>query len=310
MRRQHAAVAVQQRDAGPVRLAGASAAGHLKMRFGEVRHCAGHAAMSVREQPAVQIQRHRAVSIEVAFARQCTGAAAWRQADFFKQHRQRDREAVVNRRVFDVGQRPARSGQRPGRAGTRAEVREACRRAHMLRVVKLRRRADAHRVRSFGLGRNHKRTAAVRHRAAVEHLQRRSDGARGQHVGDTDRAAELCAFVQRRMPAHQHRQFSKVGLGAAKLVHVARGDQPVVGGDRRPQRNFVDRVTDLGQDLDRRVAALPRHAVFAADHQHPLGRARRDEQVRQHHQRKAGRAAQLHRVRIARLQAVVLGKYG
>ena len=96
----------------------------------------------------------------------------------------------------------------------------------------------------------------------------------------------------------------------AIFVHVARRDEAVIGGDRRPQRHLVIGMADLRQRLDRGVAALPGQAVLAADHQHMLYNAGIDQMMRQHGHREPGGAADLHRVGIGRPDAEMLGEHG
>ena len=68
---------------------------------------------------------------------------------------------------------------------------------------------------------------------------------------------KLRAGMGQGMGAHQHREFGEVFLGHAIFVHVARGDEAVIGRDRRPQAHLVGGVADLRQRLDRGVAAVP-----------------------------------------------------
>ena len=179
----------------------------------------------------------------------------------------------------------------------------------MLGVVVLRRRSDAQRVFSVRLGRDDDGAAAVGDRAAVEQLQWRGDRSGREHVRHADGAAKLRALMLHRMLAHQHRQLGQIRLGAAEVVQVARRQQAVISRNRRAQRHLVDRVPDLRQHLHRRVTALPGQAVLAADHQHAPRHARTHQRMRQHHQPETGGPAQLHRVGIARVQAVMLGKH-
>ena len=65
MRRQHAAVAVQQRDRGIAHLAVAGPSRHLQMGFDQMRHRAADAAMAVTQQTAMGVERHRAVAAEM-----------------------------------------------------------------------------------------------------------------------------------------------------------------------------------------------------------------------------------------------------
>ena len=56
----------------------------------------------------------------------------------------------------------------------------------------------------------------------------------------------------------------------AVFMHVAGGDEAVIGGNGRPERHLVGGMADLRQRLDRGVAALPGQAVLAGDHEHML----------------------------------------
>ena len=121
---------------------------------------------------------------------------------------------------------------------------------------------------------------------------------------------ELRAGMGQRVGAHQHREFGEVLLGDAVFVHVARGDEAVIGRDRRPQRHLVVGMADLRQRLDRGVAALPGQPVFTADHQHMFCDSRIDQMMRQHGHGEPGGAADLHGVGIRRPDAEMLGEHG
>ena len=110
--------------------------------------------------------------------------------------------------------------------------------------------------------------------------------------------------------AHQHREFGEVFLRDAIFVHVARRDEAVIGGDRRPQSHLVVGVTDLRQRLDRGIAALPGQTIFAADHQHMLCDAGVDQVMRQHGHGETCGPADLHRMSIGWLDTKMLGENG
>ncbi len=116
--------------------------------------------------------------------------------------------------------------------------------------------------------------------------------------------------MRQRVLAHQHRELREVLLGHAIFVHVTRRDQAVVSGNGRPQRHLVIGVADLGQRLDRGVAALPGETVFAADDKHMLGDAGIDQMMRQHGHRKPGGAADLHGMGVGWADAEMLGEHG
>jgi hypothetical protein len=52
----------------------------------------------------MQVQRHRPVPIETAFAGKRVPSLPRRQTDLLEQERQGEREAVVDRRVLDIGE--------------------------------------------------------------------------------------------------------------------------------------------------------------------------------------------------------------
>ena len=187
---------------------------------------------------------------------------------------------------------------------------KARRRRDVLMGMRLRAAAHANAGRAGALAADHERRAAVGHRAAIQQLQRHRHRLRRHHVGDGDRLVELRAGMGQRVGAHQHREFGEVFLGHAVFVHVARGDEAVIGRDRRPQRHLVIGMADLRQRLDRGVAALPGEPVLAADHQHMLRDAGIDQMMRQHGHGEPGGAADLHGVGIGRLDAEMLGEHG
>ena len=122
MRRQHAAVAMQQRDRGVAHLAIAGATRHLQMGFSQVRHRAADTAMAVTQQSAVGIERHRAVAIEIAAAHARRSLVARGQAEVFQQHRQRNGKTVVDRGVAHIGYRQTGGGLRPRNRDFGAEL--------------------------------------------------------------------------------------------------------------------------------------------------------------------------------------------
>ena len=176
--------------------------------------------------------------------------------------------------------------------------------------MRLRAAAHANAGLAGRLAADHEGRAAVGYRTAIQQFQRHRHRLRRHHVGNRDRIVELRAGMRQRVGAHQHREFGEVFLGDAIFVHVARGDEAVIGGDRRPQRHLVIGMADLRQRLDRGVAALPGEAVLAADHQHMLDDAGIDQMMRQHGHREPGGAADLHRMGVGRLDAEMLGKHG
>lgn len=176
--------------------------------------------------------------------------------------------------------------------------------------VRLGAAADANPPRAGRLAADHAGGAAVGDRAAVEQFERHRHRLRGHHVGNRDRLVELSAGMHQRVLAHQHRELGKVLLREAVFMHVARRDQAVIGRDRRPQRHLVVGMADLGQRLDRGVAALPGQAILAADHQHVFCDTGVDEVMRQHSHREARGAADLHGVGIGRTNTKMLGEHG
>jgi len=107
MRRQHAAIAMQQRHRGVAHLAISGASGHLQMGFDQMRHRAADAAMAVAEQAAMGIERHRAIAVEVSCPHLHRRLAAPGEAEVFQQHRERNGETVVDRGIAHVGYRNA-----------------------------------------------------------------------------------------------------------------------------------------------------------------------------------------------------------
>ena len=116
-----------------------------------------------------------------------------------------------------------------------------------------------------------------------------------------DRLVELGAGMGQRMLSHQHGELGEVLFGHAIFVHVARGDEAVIGGDGRTQRHLVVGMTDLRQRHDRGIAALAGQAVLAGDAQDVLDHASVDEVMRKHGHGKPGGAADLHGVGVSRL---------
>ena len=67
-------------------------------------------------------------------------------------------------------------------------------------------------------------------------------------------------------------------------------------------------MTDLGQRQDRGVAALPGQPVLATHDQHMFGHAGFDQMMRQHGHGQTRRTANLHRMRIGRLDTEMFGE--
>ena len=57
---------MKQRNCGVLDLAVAGAAGHLQMGFDQMRHRTADAAMAVAQEPAMGVERHLAISAEIA----------------------------------------------------------------------------------------------------------------------------------------------------------------------------------------------------------------------------------------------------
>ena len=102
MRGQHAAVAVQQRQRGVTHLTIVSAPGHLQMGLDQMRHGAADAAMAIAQEPAMGVERHLAAAAEITGADARRSLAATGETEVFQQHRERNGEAVIDRRVADV----------------------------------------------------------------------------------------------------------------------------------------------------------------------------------------------------------------
>src|SRR3954454_8647230 len=112
VRGEDAAISMKEGHGRDLHLARAGPLEHLVIGFDEVRHSAPDATMLVAEKPAVGVERHLAVAAEPALARQRTRPAAGRETTLLQEDRERDREAVVNGGVADVGDRDAGDGAR------------------------------------------------------------------------------------------------------------------------------------------------------------------------------------------------------
>ena len=256
----------------------------------------------------MRVEGQLAVVVEVPLASQLAGAGARRQTDLFEQDRERDGEAVVDGSVLHLPQRDTGSllGAGSGRPG--AELRQAGRGGDVLVRVSLARARDPHAEPVGGLLAHHEGRAPVRNRTAVEQLERRRDGLGRQHRLDADRLLELRAGMHEGVPAHQHGQLCEIRLRGAVLVHVARGDEPVVGRNRRPERHLVHGAAHLRERLHGGIAALAGQPVLSGHHQDVARGARGHQVVRQHRHAEPRRAAELHRMRVGRVQPVVLAK--
>ena len=180
----------------------------------------------------------------------------------------------------------------------------------MLMGMRLRAAAHAHGDLAGGFAAHDKCRPAIRHRAAIQQLERQRHRFRAHHVSDCDRVVELGAGMHRRVAPHQHRDFGEIFLGHAVFVHVSRGDEPVIGWDGRAERHLVFRMSDLRQRLDRGIAALAGQPILAGHHQHISDHVGLDQVMRQHGHRKPRRTANLHGVRISGTDAEMLGEYG
>src|SRR3954468_6523355 len=89
-------------------------------------------------------------------------------------------------------------------------------------------------------------------------------------------------------------------------MHVARGEEAIIGRDGRAERDFVGGVPDLRERLDRAVTRLASEPVLAGYDEDPPRGASVDENMRQHGEAEPRRAPELDRVRIARLNAEML----
>ncbi len=176
--------------------------------------------------------------------------------------------------------------------------------------VRLGATANADPQRSGPLAADDEGGAAVGHRTAVEQLERHRHRLGRHHIGDRDRLLELRAGMGAGMRAHQHRELGEILLGHAVFVHVPAGNEAVIGGDGRAQRDLVIGMADLGQRLDRGIAALPGETVLAGNNEDVARHAGLDEMMREHGHRKPGRAADLHGVGVSRADAKMLGEYG
>ena len=93
---------------------------------------------------------------------------------------------------------------------------------------------------------------------------------------------KLRAGMGERVRTHQDGELGEVFLRHTVFVHVAIGDEAVIGRDGRAERHLVRGMPDLRQRLDRGIAALAGEPVFAADHEHVFGNTAFHELMRQH----------------------------
>src|SRR5258708_10948410 len=93
---------MKQRNGGVPYLAIAGAPRHLQMSFDQMRHRATNAAMAVTQETTMGVERHFTLAAEIARAHPRSRLAAPREPNVFQQHRQRDRKAVIDRRIAHV----------------------------------------------------------------------------------------------------------------------------------------------------------------------------------------------------------------
>ena len=87
MRRQNAAIAMQQRKRRVADLASARASRHLQIRLDQMRHRAADAAMAVAQEPAVGVERQLSVAAEVTGMNASSSLPASCETQVFQQHR-------------------------------------------------------------------------------------------------------------------------------------------------------------------------------------------------------------------------------
>ena len=308
MRGHDAAIGVNEGVLAPRHLPLRRPAGKLAVSLGSVRHAARDAAMAEGEKPAMGVQRQRAGGRKVPSPRALGRTAARREADFLQQDRQRDGEGVVDGEVIDIGEGELRFIERAARRVARAVIRRVGNRAQVLVPVPLAGAEHGDARLHARLGRYDERHGAVRDRAAIEHLERRADGFRGQHVLAPDRILQVGLRMPRGMGAHEDREFREIRLREARLVQVTGGEQRIVGGHGRPIRNFEVRVPHLGERLDGSVARLAAQPVLAGHDEHVRAASGAHQLPGEHEHCAAGRPAELDAVRVSGLEREALAE--
>ena len=109
MRRQHAAISVQQRQSWCASLSLASPVGQLQMRFRKMCHRTPYATVAIRKQSSVGVERQLAIARKMPFLREPAGTSARRHSGFLQQDHQGDGETVIDGPILDVRQRHVRS---------------------------------------------------------------------------------------------------------------------------------------------------------------------------------------------------------
>src|SRR5690242_6053657 len=135
---------MQQGERRLAHLTLARTAGHLMMRFHQMRHRAATAAVPIGKQAAVQVERQNAIFVEVAISSARTGLSTRREADLLEQDGKRDGEAVVDGRVADACQIDASLMSRTLDRSFGSELSEARRRADVLMRMRLSSADDPH----------------------------------------------------------------------------------------------------------------------------------------------------------------------
>jgi len=175
---------------------------------------------------------------KIAGADPCRSFATFGEPEILQQQSQRNRETVIDGGIAHVGDRNARSllGLGDGDFGRRARSRPA-RPVTLLMGMGLGAAADANPGITGRLAADHEGGAAIGDRAAIQQFSAAAPPVSTAITSATVIGSWNCApgWVSACI-AHQHREFGKVLLRHVIVMHIARGDEAVMGGNRRPQR--------------------------------------------------------------------------
>src|SRR4029453_12575586 len=122
----------------------------------------------VAQEPAVGVERHLAVAVEIAGADARGGLAALCEAEVFEKHRECDRKTVVDGSIANISDGQAGCRLCFSNRNLRAELTQRGRSRDMLMGVRLGAAAPANAGGSSRLAADDERGAAVRDRAAVQ----------------------------------------------------------------------------------------------------------------------------------------------
>src|SRR5712691_6615670 len=138
------------------------------MSFDQMRHCAADAAMAVIQETTMGVERYFALAAKISRPNPRWRFAAPGKTEVFQQHRQRDRKAVIDRRIAHIRDRDTGSLFRPRDGDFGAELAQSWCRRDMLMGVRLRAAEYAHADLAGAFAADDERRAAVGHRTAVQ----------------------------------------------------------------------------------------------------------------------------------------------